>query len=70
MMPVIVFAIAAAVYLGGAKEPVIYFFNHSFKTLESCEAARKVVIEDLQQQTGSDGFVLESACVARKEQGV
>jgi hypothetical protein len=70
MMPAIVFAIAAAVYLGGAKEPVIYFFNHSFETLESCEAVRAVVIEDLLQQIGSDGFVMESACVSRKEQGI
>jgi hypothetical protein len=70
MMPAIVFAIAAAVYLGDVKEPVIYFFNHSFKTIEACEASRKVVIEDLLQQLGSDGFVMESACVSRKEQGI
>lgn len=70
MMPVIVFAIAAAVYLGDASKPVIYFFNHSFPTIEACEAVRKEVVEDLKQQVGSDGFIMETACVSRNEQGI
>jgi hypothetical protein len=70
MMPIIVFVIAAAVYSPGSDEATIYTFKKSFNSIEVCEASRPAVIEDLQQQIGAEGFVLDSACISHKEQAI